>query len=47
MRGALKRKLAEKEKVDLIIAEIQDKAQALEARRREALAGVDKNILSV
>jgi predicted nucleic acid-binding Zn-ribbon protein len=42
-----KKYLAEKAKVDVVIAELQDKASALEARRREALIGVDKAMVAV
>jgi len=42
-----KKYLDEKAKVDVIIADLQDKASAIEARRREALTDIDKKILAV
>lgn len=38
--------LAEKEKADLELASVQEKISAVEARRREAVAGIDPAVLS-
>jgi len=42
-----KKYMAEKAKVDAAIDELKDKAEVFEVQRREAVAGIDKNVLSL